>query len=251
MTNEKPKYWVPALEKAHHVLAAIAAEPGALKLIDLSRKLEINKSSMFTMLATMETLGWVKREEGDTYAVGPALGDFGYAYQRSFDMRPLFREEAARVLHRLGESVQLAKRVQHEVLYLDKMEAPSPVRLVSEPGMRLPAHATALGKAMLAFVPEEEIASLLPETLAPLTAHTLRDRGMFIAHLKQVRESKLAFDLQEAAMGFNCVAAPVFDREGEAAFAVSCSMPLHSWTEKQDEAVREIRGLAERLSGRM
>ncbi|TYP68957.1 IclR family transcriptional regulator [Paenibacillus methanolicus] len=251
MMNEKPKYWVPALEKAHHVLAAIAAEPGALKLIDLSRRLEINKSSMFTMLATMESLGWVKREDGDTYAVGPALGDFGYAYQRSFDMRPVFREEASRVLQRLGESVQLAKRVQHEVLYLDKMEAPSPVRLVSEPGMRLPAHATALGKAMLAFAPEEEIARLLPETLAPLTMHTLQSRGELIDHLRQVRESGLAFDMQEAAMGFNCVAAPVFDREEEAAFAVSCSMPLHSWAEKQDEAVREIRGLAERLSGRM
>ncbi|MFB9330172.1 IclR family transcriptional regulator [Paenibacillus aurantiacus] len=251
MTNEKPKYWVPALEKAHHVLAAIAAEPGALKLIDLSRRLEINKSSMFTMLATMETLGWVKREEGDTYAIGPALGDFGYAYQRSFDMRPVFREEAARVLQRLGESVQLAKRVQHEVLYLDKLEAPSPVRLVSEPGMRLPAHATALGKAMLAFSPKEEVERLLPDTLAPLTAHTIQNRDELIARLSEVRELGIAYDLQEAAMGFNCVAAPVFDREGTAAFAVSCSMPMHSWAEKKDQAVREIRGLAKRLSGRM
>lgn len=251
MTNEKPKYWVPALEKAHHVLSAIAADPSGLKLIDLSRLLDINKSSMFTLLATMETLGWVKRGEGDTYAVGPTLGDFGYAYQRSFDMRPLFREEAARVLQRLGESVQLAKRVQHEVLYMDKLEAPSPVRLVSEPGMRLPAHATALGKAMLAFMPEEELVRLLPDPLTPLTPHTLTNRGELIAHLKQVRESRLAYDLQEAAMGFICVAAPVFDREGAAAFAVSCSMPLHSWAEKQDQAIREMQQLAERLSGRI
>ncbi len=74
------KYWVPALEKANDVLQAIAQQPSGLKLIDLSKRLAIHKSSMFSLLNTMEALEWVVRESDGTYSLGSRLGYIGNAF---------------------------------------------------------------------------------------------------------------------------------------------------------------------------
>ncbi|REE78905.1 IclR family transcriptional regulator [Paenibacillus taihuensis] len=248
--SEERKYWVPALEKADKVLAVLAKEPAKLKLIDLSRQLDINKSSMFSLLNTMETLGWVKRSGsgGDTYSLGHAFAEFGSSYLKQYDLHQSFQEEAAGTRDRLQETVQLAKRAGDQVLYLGKLEAVSPVRLQSEPGMRLPAHATALGKAMLAQLSEEELLRLYPqEQLEQLTPHTIGSRTELFKQLETIRAHGFALDDQESVMGFRCVAAPIRAGSGEQA-AVSCSMLLHQWAVKSEQARAEMQDLARRLS---
>lgn len=246
------KYWVPALEKANDVLQTIAESPSALKLIDLSKRLGINKSSMFSLLATMETLQWVTKEADGTYSLGSRIGSFGTAFFKQFSLIERFHKEASVTKHAIRETIQLAKLEGGEVLYLAKEEMPSPVRLATEPGKKLPAYATALGKAMLAWLDEEAFAAALPnEELGPaLTAHTLRSRRELQAQLAEVRERGVAFDLQEAVMGFCCVAAPVRDAGGRVVAAISCSMFQHEWEAKKGQAQEAICALARRLSQR-
>ncbi|QHT62312.1 IclR family transcriptional regulator [Paenibacillus lycopersici] len=246
---EERKYWVPALEKADNVLAVLAAEPGRHKLIDLSKRLEINKSSMFSLLGTMETLQWVKRGEGDTYSLGHAFAAYGSSYAKGYDLSRSFQAEAVTARDRLQETVQLAKLEGNQVLYLGKLEALSPVRLQSEPGMLLPAHATALGKAMLARLGEDELLRLYPDDeLKALTPHTIPTREALFRQLQAIREQGYAVDEQESVMGFRCVAAAIRGGEGQAIGAVSCSMLLHQWEAKGEEAKAEMQALARRLS---
>jgi len=244
------KYWVPALEKANDVLQQIYEHPSGLKLIELSKRLEINKSSMFSLLNTMETLEWVVREEDGTYSLGSKLGFLGNAYFKQFSLIDRFRKEAAVTKHAILETIQLAKLEQRDVLYLAKEEMPSPVRIASEPGMKLPAHATALGKAMLAGLDDARLDELYPEEeLQPsLTPCTLRTREELRDDLSKVRDSGCAFDREEAVMGFCCIAAPVTDREGRVVAAISCSMFKHEWERKREVVQEEIRALAKRLS---
>ncbi|CAG7631621.1 IclR family transcriptional regulator [Paenibacillus allorhizosphaerae] len=244
------KYWVPALEKANDVLLAISEQPSGLKLIDLSKRLGINKSSMFSLLNTMEALDWAVREQDGTYSLGSKLGYIGNAFFKQFSLIDRFRKEASVTKHIIQETIQLAKLEQHEVLYLAKEEMPSPVRLASEPGKKLPAHATALGKAMLAWQEPDHVKALFAEdTLGPcLTPHTLQSREELIRQLGEVREAGYAFDLQEAVMGFCCVAAPVRGSDGEVVAAISCSMFQHEWEQKRELATAEICALAKRLS---
>ena len=244
------KYWVPALEKANDVLLQICERPSKLKLIDLSKRLEINKSSMFSLLNTMETLEWIVRENDGTYSLGSKLGFWGNAFFKQFSLIDRFRKEAAITKHIILETIQLAKLEQHEVLYLAKEEMPSPVRISSEPGKKLPAHATALGKAMLAWLePAEFDALYTSDELTPsLTLHSLRSREELRRDLATVRETGCAFDLEEAVMGFCCVAAPVRDGEGRVVAAISCSMFKHEWEQKRELARNEICALANRLS---
>jgi DNA-binding IclR family transcriptional regulator len=247
------KYWVPALEKANDVLQAVAEQPSRLRLIDLSNHLGINKSSMFSLLNTMEALDWVVREAEGTYSLGSKLGFIGNAFFKQFSLIDRFRKEASITKHTIQETIQLAKLEQNEVLYLAKEEMPSPVRLTSEPGMKLPAHITALGKAMLASLSPAALLELYPqEELGPCpTPHTIRQREELLAQLGAVRAEGYAFDLQEAVMGFCCVAAPVRDAQGSVIAAISCSMFLHEWEQKRELAQREICALAARLSQEM
>jgi DNA-binding IclR family transcriptional regulator len=244
------KYWVPALEKANDVLLVIAEEPSALKLIDISKRLDINKSSMFSTLTTLEALDWVVRERDGTYSLGSKLGLLGNAFFKQFTLLDRFKKEASVTKHVIQETIQLAKLERNEVLYLGKEEMPSPVRLASEPGKKLPAHATALGKAMLAWHSEEELLELYPvEELEPaLTPHSLKSRQELMTQLTIIRDQGYALDLQEAVMGFCCVAAPIRDDQGRIMAAISCSMFQHEWEHKREQAQKEICELARRLS---
>jgi DNA-binding IclR family transcriptional regulator len=242
------KYSVPALDRAHAVLTLLTEQPYKWKLSDLSKHLGISKSTLYSLLQTMERLQWIDRDRNETYALGSTMGDIGSAYFRQYDLIDEFRRTAEPVMRKIQESVQLARLEGNEVVYLAKVEAPSPVQMVSGTGVRFPAHATGLGKSLLADMDKEQLCRIFPqETLPQITVHTIGSRELFLKELERVRHNRYSLDMQEGVMGFCCVAAPV-QRRGEIVAAVSCSMPIHHWESKKDETVIEIQALAKRLS---
>jgi DNA-binding IclR family transcriptional regulator len=242
------KYWAPALEKAHLILNLISKEPSKRKQMDLSKQLGIHKSSLFVLLHTMEALEWVKKGSDDTYSLGQWFGDMGHAFFGQNALLDQFRAEAEITRDEIEETIQLAKLDGNHVLYLGKVEAPSPVKLMSEPGMRLPAHATALGKTLLAYLSVSQREELLHSPLEQMTPLTLTQSSLLKIQLEEIRGRGYAMEEQEAVMGFCCVAAPVFDGNGEAVAAVSASIPLHKWELKKEAARDGLMRLAARLS---
>jgi DNA-binding IclR family transcriptional regulator len=243
------KYSVPALDRANAVLTVLNEEPYQWRLSDLSRKLGISKSTLYSLMVTMERLQWVNRDRNEAYAIGSALGRYGSAFFRQYDLIEDFRRLAEPVMRKLQESVQLAVLEGSDVLYLAKVEAASPVQMVSGPGIRFPAHATGLGKSLMAGMNEEQIYVLFPqETLPKITVHTLGSREALIQEIKIGKQKGYTTDIQEGIMGFCCVAAPIRKSNGDIVAAVSCSMPIHHWEGKKELALQEIIELAQRLS---
>jgi len=243
------KYNVPALARAHEIIRIVAENPSQYKLIDLSRELGIHKSSMFSLLQTMERLGWLHKDPGDRYQLGAFFGRTGSLYFRQWDLVSDFHREAADVKTRLEETLQLGRLEGRDVFYLAKEEAPSPVRLMSEPGMTWAAYATGLGKAMLAYKSDDEVRALFPEEkLHAFTPNTVSTTGELLRELADVRKIGVATDKEEAVIGFSCAAAPVRGPDGRVIAAVSCSIPQYRWAEKRELAVREIVHLARTLS---
>ncbi|MDR6549223.1 IclR family transcriptional regulator [Paenibacillus qinlingensis] len=243
------KYWVPALERAQDVLQLVAAGPSKLKLMDLSAATGINKSTMFSLLHTMETLNWVIKEKGDTYALGSFFGMIGNAYFSGMSLVKLFEEKASRSVERLGETIQLGRLEKGELVYLAKKEGATQVRLISEPGMRLPAYATAMGKVLLAARADKQVLSYYEEgSFQSYTPNTVQSGEELLVQLRIARENGYAVDQEEVVLGFCCIAMPILDRNGESIAAVSCSMPVHQWTVKQDLAKQEMKLLAHALS---
>jgi DNA-binding IclR family transcriptional regulator len=243
------KYWVPALEKAHAIIHLIAEEPEKLKLSDLCRRLEISKSSMFSLLQTMEALNWITRNSSDVYTLGMHFGLMGNAYFQQYDLINAFRQEAPAMINMINESIQLARLEDREVFYLAKEAASSPVQMVSGPGTRFPAHATGLGKVLLSAKEDPQLDLLYPEDSLPsLTPFTLRTKKELMDQLDVIRKQGYALDLQEGVMGFNCIAAPVYHPNGQMIAAISFSIPLHHWDEKRENALKAILSLSQKLS---
>ncbi|PKC51163.1 hypothetical protein RhiirA1_405677, partial [Rhizophagus irregularis] len=114
------KYWNPALERADKVLNLIAENPSKYRLIDISKKLEINKSTLFILINTMEKLGWITKHIGDVYSLGGTMGSLGAAYLKQFNLLHAFYEEAAEVQMKVKENLQLGILDGGDVIYLGK-----------------------------------------------------------------------------------------------------------------------------------
>ncbi|MFD2327759.1 IclR family transcriptional regulator [Cohnella sp. GCM10020058] len=240
---------MPALERAHEVLHCIAARPSRLRMMDLVSETGINKSTMFSLLQTMESLHWVNREKGETYALGPVFATLGRAYFSGIDLVAQFQRLAAGAAERVGETVQLGRLEGAHILYLAKREAPAPVRLVSEPGMRIPAYATAMGKALLSLMPDEQIRALFAgAAFERFTEKTASNVEALIGQLESVRDLGYAVDEEEVVNGIACIAAAVKDPGGVPSTAVSFTMPMPRWEAKKPIALAEVQRLAEQLS---
>jgi DNA-binding IclR family transcriptional regulator len=127
---------------------------------------------------------------------------------------------------RFSETVNLGVLDEDQVSYIDVIESPSSLRIAATAGDRNPLHSTSLGKALLAFLPEDEVAGILENhPLIKMTPKTITQRKHLIEHLASVREQGVAFDLEENVEGVICVAAPIFDQRGRVVAAVSVSGP--------------------------
>lgn len=245
------KYWVPAIERANSIINIIAKEPAKLRLIDLSNRLEINKSSMFSLLNTLEELGWIRKDDGETYSLGPSLGFFSSAYFKQFNILQSFYTEVGYSIEKINENIQLGTLDGGNVVYLAKEEGNSPVRLVTDPGMQFPAYAAANGKIQLSQLNYEQFVKLYPDQkLKAKTPFTITDRDELWDQLQEAKENGYICEMQEGALGFFCVAAPILNHVSKVIAGVSFTMLENSWNEKKDAAIEEIIHLAERISKR-
>lgn len=243
------KYWVPALERAHLIIEQIAKNPNEFRLIDLSNRLGINKSSMHSLLNTLEVLGWINKDKSETYTLGSVLGFVGSTYLNQFNILDAFSKEAKNTIQIVDEHIQLGKLIGGDVFYIGRKEGSSPVRLVTDPGTRYPAYASAIGKIQLMKYDFEELKSIFPESkFKKKTEHTVENLEALWKQLKKAKKDGYAIEEQEGAKGFYCVAAPIYDYNNEIVYGVSCTMTESNWIEKKEIATVEITKLASKLS---
>jgi IclR family transcriptional regulator, KDG regulon repressor len=209
--------------KAMALLAAFdRAAP--IGVSELARKADLPKSTAFRLLAVLEQ--WQLVERVDTrYRLGTKLFELGnrVAYCCPHGLREVahpFLEELHEATH---EIVHLAVLVDYDVLYLEKVFGHNPVRSPSHVGGRVPAHCSAIGKAIMAFGEPEYVERLLASRLERRTPYTIVEARLLREELESIRKSGVAFDREGARLGLSCVAAPIRDRRGQAVAGLSIS----------------------------
>ncbi|CAB3874759.1 HTH-type transcriptional repressor AllR [Achromobacter mucicolens] len=227
-------YDVPAIRRTHEILRVLAGRPAPVKAAELARACQMPKSTLYLLLDCLEQRRWVERLDGG-YIVGLELMALGAAYLRHDGLQTAFHQAAGAFVARCNEVVQLAALDGFDVVYLAREDARRPVRLVSDLGLRLPAHACALGKALLASLPPDDLAARLPETLPRVTDRTIADAAHLHRELDDVRRHGLAHDREEVATGLVCFAAFVGVTPLGKRVAVSTSIP----TDRLDDAHRQ------------
>lgn len=247
------QYIVRPLYKALQVLNTIAAAQRPLTLSELTVRTRLPKSTLFRYLHTLRALDYIDHDaRTDGYVIGLRLWELGTMSGARHYLRnaalPAMRELQAR----FNETINLGVMHKGEIIYLEILEVERPLRMQARPGGRDAAYATAIGKAILAFLRPEQRAALLPEKLRPLTDHTLTDKSQLEADLLRTRERGYALDHGENEQGAVCVGAPIFDEGGAVIAAISLSAPASRLESDQETVVGlAVRAAADTISARL
>jgi DNA-binding IclR family transcriptional regulator len=213
--------------KALAILAHVAGVSGPLTLTALSTAAALPKPTAHRLARLLERAGLLGKD-GLTrrYVVGPALLELGFNALRNAPARRNRRLILERLSEKLGETINLAILAGDEVLYLDRVEASWPLRMDFKPGSRVPIHATANGKLLLAYAEPATRARLLRTLrLSPMTARTITDRVSLEAQLVAIRRQGYSEDDEEFLAGVCCLAVPVRARADRVIAGLAVSAP--------------------------
>ena len=232
---------VQAIDRAVMILRLFSDERRELKLTDSAEELDLNKSTVHGIISTLKYHGLIdQNEDTQKYRLGLYLMELGDRVSHSLDIIEISSPIIKDLCSQVEETVHLGTLDGDEVVYIDKKESNQSMRIFSAIGARNPAHCTGVGKAMLAYRDMDKLEELLPDELVKLTPHTITDKKELIKELSQIREQGYALDNEENTVGLTCVAAPIFDKNGEAKYAISISGPTIRMNYKQIEKAKEL-----------
>jgi IclR family acetate operon transcriptional repressor len=249
----KDRYSIAVLTRALDLLDAL--EVGAsLSLTEASVRTGINKATAYRILANLEARGYVARDPATgRYRLGLRLAHLGMRMAEGLDLRT----QARPLLHTLqgetAETVNLAVPGEAGIIYIDIVESERGLRMAATVGAQDDFHSTALGKAMLAYLPSGRLDQLLAGArLERKTPNTITRADRLRAELRRVRARGCAIDDEENEAGARCVAAPIFDHDSRVVGAVSVSGPASRLPAKRlPKLVEAVRAVSREISVRM
>ncbi|MDR3562786.1 MAG: IclR family transcriptional regulator [Negativicutes bacterium] len=211
-----------------------------LGVTEISSRIGLHKSTAFNIITTLERCRYLeKNDKSGKYRLGIEL--FRLGTKVDSDLRKIARPYLETLVAEFKETVNLVVRDSECVIYLEKIESPHSMRISTAVGSRLPVNATAVGKAILSGVPDDEMTDIIGSlTIARFTDNTICDKSILMDSIKEVRDTGYAEDFEELEMGLTCVAAPIFNHTGKAFSAISVSGP----TSRMEKEIRTEIGKA-------
>jgi len=216
-----------SLIRALTLLERLSETPAGLNLTDLSYQLGMPAATVHRLLSTFEELDFVEQDaEQGLWFVGLKAFTVGNAFLHRRDLVSSARPHMHALVEQCGETINLGVIDDDEVVFISQVESQEVMRMIARLGSRSPIHASGVGKAMLASMPEQRVASILQRRgLARYTDHTIDNPTQLRGELEEVRKLGYALDDEEHAVGLRCVAAAIFDENGQALAAISLSGP--------------------------
>ena len=215
---------------------------GNVSLAELAAALDLNKSTTHRVISSLLYMGYV-RQDPDTGNYGPSFKvvDLAGRVMGRVDVTDIVRPYLHKLMRRCGETVHFVEREEENCIYIDKVEAPqNQVRMVSHVGGVLPFYRSAVGKALAARMPEEEVRRLWNLCrIERTTPYTITDFDEFMEVLEEVRRKGYALDNEENETGVRCIAAALDIRDEHTRYAFSISVPI---MRMDNDRIRELSG---------
>jgi len=227
MKQGATKGLVQSVDRALQILEVIAKSKLELGLVELSRKVFLEPSTTYRLLKTLEAHGLIQQNpRTNKYSLGFKAFEIGNSIPFLVHLRNVSRGPLDALRDRTGETANVAIRDGWEAMYIEQISAQAyTLRVISEVGRRIPLHATAVGKVLLAGMSDKELEKFLKQPLKPYTAKTITDPAMLREHLKEVRKRNWALDNEEFEFGASCIATDIKNSDGEIVAAISLSGP--------------------------
>jgi DNA-binding IclR family transcriptional regulator len=218
---------IQSVDRALRILEVIARAGRDLGLVEVSKLVELDPSTTYRLLKTLEAHQYVKQgQKKDKYSLGFKAFEIGNAIPLLAHLRGACKGPLEALRDRTGETANLAVRDGQEALYVEQISAQQyTLRVSSEVGRRVPLHSTAVGKVVLASFSQAELNAYLKRPLTPFTAKTITSADKLREHLEETRMRNWALDDEEFEFGARCIATPVKNAVGRVIAVVSISGP--------------------------
>ena len=222
--GEEDHYVVVAAARVLEILDCLAASPTPLTLSEIAEQVKLPRPTVLRLVRTLQVSHWVERD-GHSYKIGFKGFQVGAAAGASLEVRTVSLPFLVELRDAVQFNVQVAKLVQWQVVYLERVLAEgSPPLLRARAGAILPSHATGLGKTLLAYRNLEDVTQWATRKGLPgLTPNTITDVGALLEALIEIRDRGYAVEIGERQPEVACVAAPIRDFSGEVVAALSAA----------------------------
>ncbi|MEU8240024.1 IclR family transcriptional regulator [Actinoplanes missouriensis] len=236
-----------SLERGLAILSSFSESRPVLGVADLSRSVELTKSTTYRYVATLARLGYLQQDpETRKYSLGPRVVDLGFAAINSLEVTRVAAPYLQALADETGYTVSMAVLDGAEIIYVERRRSSRSaggfaMTLDLHVGSRLPAYCTAMGKVLLAHQEPAVLRGLLDRTdFARRGPQTMTNREQLTATLARIRQSGVAVNDEELVAGLRSVAAPVRDRTGRVVAAVSIAVHLTVWSTTADAVVSRL-----------
>jgi DNA-binding IclR family transcriptional regulator len=248
------RYRIQAIERAVSILSAFSADRPELGVTELSEMLGLHKSTVHRFLVNLESAGLVERvPRNGRYRLGLRLFELGGLVLQQMNLWDEALPFLESLVRESGETGHMAVLDGGEAIYIEKVEARRALRIPSAMGRGYPAHATSLGKVLLAHLPEDEVQAIIATRgLARYTPKTITDAAALAEELARIRAQGYAVDNEEYDEGLRCVGAPIRDHTGAVVAALGIGGPVTRVTPERlpglaDLVIAAAKGLSRRL----
>lgn len=229
------------LQCALEIMEYIAKQPKGVSFKEICTITDLPKSSTHNLVQTMCNLDFLQKKENyNEYRIGLKCFEVGNAYLSTNPFYSVAKEIVENVSVRCNQTSHFGILNGHDTIYLYKFDSNQPLRIASHTGKRIPAHATAIGKALLSGFSREQLLELYKDyPLQPMTEHTITSLEQLIIQIEEVRRTQTAYESEESSPYVRCIAVPIQNRTGNVIAAVSVSFPIYQ-TELNTDAFRTI-----------
>jgi DNA-binding IclR family transcriptional regulator len=217
---------VQSIERVLDIIEALSTEQGGLGVTELARRIGLHKSTAHRLLSTLAQRGYVEKREDNCYHMGLKLIEAVSCYINSLELQTEARPYVAQITAELGLTAHLGVLDGNQVVYIERMDVFSGIKLYSQIGLRMHAYCSSLGKCLLSGFSRAELEKIMANCgFNRFTPNTISSLETLRVELKQVRAQGWAMDDLEYSLNNRCIGAPIFDYRGEIIAAVSASGP--------------------------
>lgn len=244
------KYTIPAVKRSFEVLEYLAEHNNISYVTDISKNLKIPANSVYRIVFTLESLGYVERIDGGKIVLGKKIFALGNTVAEHLGINRIAFPHMVQLSEFTKETSCLGVLVEDKVMILEQVESPLPLKMTVKVGSLFPSHISVFGKILLANLPEEKmIEKVNSMQLVPLTNYSFTDHQKLITYLKEVRKNGYGIDWQEFEIGISCVGVPVRDKKGEVVASVGIHGPTKRLSKKNiNNLLSEIKEIGKKIS---
>lgn len=231
---------VQSVERVLDIIEVLATEQDGLSLSEISKQVGLHKSTVHRLLNTLVNRGYGDRTEDGNYRIGSKLIEAVSCYINSLELQTESKPYLAKITAELGLTAHLGVLDGNEVVYVEKIDMMSGLKMYSQIGLRTYSYCSALGKCLLSNYSSEELEMVMRDCkFIPFTEGTITSLEALKKELHQVRRQGWAIDNEEFMKGTRCVGAPIYDYRGEIIASISASGSVIAFPENRVEEVAE------------